>query len=222
MKPIHRTFDRIQHHDKRSRQFPIRAMIRADAVPITKIWDCYTVLDQGTEGACTGFGTACEAACEPVAVRGVNNLVARAVYHRARELDTFPGEDYEGSTVLGAVKAAVELGWYSEYRWAFSIDDLILAVCHKGPAIIGSNWYSGMGTPDGDNYIHATGKVQGGHCWCLVGWDVKRNAGRVQNSWGAGWGDKGRCWIGRRDLKRLAADGGEACIPIIRGEGKTI
>jgi hypothetical protein len=219
MKTIKRTFDRIARFDERSRAYNVRSVIRGNAQPINRSWPCYTVLDQGSEGACTGFGTACEAACEPVVVPGIDNAVARAVYLRAKQLDTIAGEDYEGSTVLGAVQAAVERGWYSEYRWAFSVDDLILAICHTGPAILGVNWYEGMAQPDSTGFIYARGKLTGGHCVCAVGYNVRLDAVRLQNSWGKKWGMAGRCWIGRKDLKKLAANNGEACIPIIRGKG---
>jgi C1A family cysteine protease len=35
----------------------------------------------------------------------------------------------------------------------------------------------------------------GGHCMALVGYDDARQLWIVRNSWGAGWGDKGYCYI---------------------------
>lgn len=33
------------------------------------------------------------------------------------------------------------------------------------------------------------------HCIAIVGWDDSRNAWRIKNSWGAGWGEGGYMWI---------------------------
>jgi C1A family cysteine protease len=34
----------------------------------------------------------------------------------------------------------------------------------------------------------------------------------MQNSWGKGWGQKGRAWITFNDLEALIEDYGEACV----------
>jgi hypothetical protein len=70
------------------------------------------ILDQGQEGACTGFGLAAvinyllwrrsltsQAPVAPVS--------PRMLYHMARIYDEWPGEDYEGSSCRGAMK-----GWH--------------------------------------------------------------------------------------------------------------
>lgn len=218
-KIIQRKFDRICNHDERSKNFPILALIGEKAKPISKTWDCAIVLDQGKEGACTGFGTSHEGAAEPCIVPNITNDTAKQLYYRARQLDDFPGEDYEGSTVLAAVKAACELGWYTEYRWAFSIKDLALAIGHQGPAILGTRWYEGMSSPNWRNIIKPTGSLLGGHCYCVIGYDAKNDLFLILNSWGPKWGKNGRCWIRGRDLAQLLRHDGEACIPVIRKGG---
>jgi hypothetical protein len=219
VKKIKRVFDRIARFDERSRDYPVRRLLASDAVPIDRVWPCSVVLDQGTEGACTGFGTAHEIAAEPIAVPGINADIARQIYYSAREYDEFPGEDYEGSTVLGAAIAAREMGYYDEFRWAFSVDEIILAVGHQGPVIIGSTWFDQMSTLDRQGYVWPKGRKSGGHCWLLLGWSLQRDAGLLLNSWGPKWGKNGRAWITRKSLKRLASDGGEACVPVIRKTG---
>jgi hypothetical protein len=217
---IPRVFDRICRFDRRSRKYPIRAILSPSVKPRSYTWRCDVQLDQGSEGACTGFGTAHEATARPVVVKGINNDMARMVYYRARQLDQWPGEDYEGSSVLGAVTAAVELGWYTEYRWAFGEADLALAVGYKGPAILGVNWYEGMSAPDKDGVIHVTGRLSGGHCIVCIGYNHKRRMYLLQNSWGKKWGVNGRCWIAASDMALLLARRGEACIPVKRAYGK--
>lgn len=70
------------------------------------------ILDQGEEGACTGFGLACvvnylrwKAAGRPTRFESVS---PRMLYHFARRFDEYQGEDYEGSSCRGALK-----GWYN-------------------------------------------------------------------------------------------------------------
>lgn len=48
-------FGRIPHFDKRSRKFPISALITEGAVPRSYTWRCLLNLDQGSTPACVGF-----------------------------------------------------------------------------------------------------------------------------------------------------------------------
>lgn len=208
--------DRLVHFDERSRAFPIRALI-APTKPRSYTWSCDVYLDQGAEGACTGFATAHEGIARPVSLKGVDEAVARRIYLRAKQLDEWPGEAYEGSSVLAAVKAAQEMGWYGEYRWAFGLDDLKLALAYKGPAILGVNWYEGMTEPDASGFIRPTGQLLGGHAILAVGICVRAPGYvRLHNSWGTSWGRSGDCFITFSDLRTLLDQDGEACIPVVR------
>jgi hypothetical protein len=142
--------------------------------------------------------------------------VARAIYKRARQLDEWDGEDYEGSSVLAAMKAGQEKGWYKEYRWCFSEQDLSLAVSRKGPCVLGVNWYEGMCDVDSKGYIHPTGELVGGHAILCKGYNVKKERYTLHNSWGRGWGIYGACYISKADMAKLLKQRGEACIPVIR------
>ncbi len=69
------------------------------------------ILDQGEDGACTGFGLACvinhlrwQAAGFPEKLPAVS---ARMLYAFARRHDEYAGEDYDGSSCRGALK-----GWH--------------------------------------------------------------------------------------------------------------
>jgi hypothetical protein len=216
---ITRKFDRLVRFDERSREFPIRALVSKSAKPRSYTWSCPVCLDQGSEGACTGFAVSQEAAARPVKVTGITNAVARKVYKRAQQLDEWKGEDYEGSSVLGAMKAGQELGWYTEYRWAFGEEDLALAIGYKGPAVLGVNWYEGMGNADKDGLIHITGRLLGGHAILCNGYNHRKRIYRLHNSWGDQWGRQGDCFITAEDMMRLLSMRGEACIPVVRKKG---
>lgn len=209
-----RKFGRLVQFDPRSRDYPIRELIAA-VKPRSYTWSCGIVLDQGNTSACTGFSVAHEAAARPVVVLGIANKSGLDLYHRARELDEWPGEDYEGSSVLGAIKAGQERGWYKEYRWAFGEPDLALAIGYKGPAVIGVNWYEGMSETDNKGILQVSGKVLGGHAILCNGYNVKTGLYRLHNSWGP-WGINGEAFITTKDMARLLSESGEACIPVVR------
>lgn len=213
-----RTFDRLVKFDAKSKAYPIRELITAGLPLRSYTWRCNTWLDQGSEGACTGFAVTQEAAARPCVVPNLTNKIARQVYNRAKQLDEWPGEDYEGSSVLGAIKAGTERCWYREYRWAFGEEDLAMAIGYKGPAVLGINWYEGMMEPDGNGFIYPTGQVLGGHAILCNGFNKKLGRYTLHNSWGEGWGRYGECFITRIDMNRLLREQGEACIPVIRAK----
>ncbi len=80
------------------------------------------VLDQGTEGACTGFGLAA-VANYLLWTRRVKprkqGVSPRMLYTMARRYDEWSGEDYEGSSARGAVKGWHKHGVCSERLWPY-------------------------------------------------------------------------------------------------------
>jgi hypothetical protein len=191
-------------------------MLPADAKPRSYTWVCNTFLDQGSLPACVGFSITHEAAAKPCPVPGLTNAVAIQVYKRAQQLDEFPGEFYDGSSVLGGVRAGVEKKWYKEYRWGFSLDDAVLALGYHGPGVAGINWTSDMMKPDSKGFIRATGTVEGGHAIMVSGVNVKGRYVKLFNSWGKSWGMNGMCYLSFDDFEKLLHQKGEFCIPITR------
>ncbi len=219
-----RRLDRIPTFDRRSLDFPVQsALNREQQQLISKRWSTppnTAVLDQGRQGACVGFGVTHELLFYPVPIRGVDAAFAREkIYWVAQEADPWPGGSYpgaspvyEGTSVLYGVKAAADLGYYKEYRWATSEAELALGVGYLGPAIIGVDWYEGMFDPDSSGFIRPTGDKAGGHCCLIIGINVKSGYYTIRNSWGPTWGDSGNCKIKREDMAKLIGDNGEACI----------
>lgn len=210
--------DRLPEKDPKSRAFPIRTLV-ADVQPRSMSWAVPVVLDQGREGACVGFSWSHELAGRPVQVKNITNDTALALYRQAQVLDDYPGEDYSGSSVLGGAKAVEQQGHLKEYRWAFGLDDLILALGYHGPAVLGIDWYGSMYEPtyrDGDYWINVEGEKVGGHAILANGVSIRRRAIKLHNSWGYDWGDRGEAWVSWDDMRRLLGDGGEACIPVRR------
>lgn len=84
-------------------------VVNCDAVP--------AVLDQGSEGACTGFALAA-VVNYLLAGQAVSRKVSPyMLYELARRYDEWPGEGYEGSSARGAMKGWVRHGVCLEKSW---------------------------------------------------------------------------------------------------------
>lgn len=210
---LERTFDWVPRHDPRSRAYPATAGL--PTTPRSYTWGCGAWLDQGREGACVGHGWAHEIAARPK-VHAVTSADAFALYRKAQTLDEWPGEDYEGSSVLAGAKAVVQAGFIKSYAWCFGIDDVVLTIGRRGPVVLGVPWLSDMFEPDADGFIHATGGEIGGHCLLARGVNLPGQYVTLRNSWGRDWGRDGDCRISFNDLEVLLLQGGEACIPSVR------
>lgn len=210
-----RTFDALPEFDERSRDFPVRAML-PDLRPRSFSWWLRLWLDQGTEGACVGFAWAHEAAAFPAPVPGVETATALRIYRRAKDLDQWPGSDYSGTSIIAGAKTMMELGWLTQYRWAFGLGDVLGALSTLGPVVFGLNWYEGMFEPDDAGYIHPTGPQLGRHAITGIGISTRRRDVELHNSWGVEWGKQGRCRMTWDELELLLGQDGEACVPVIR------
>ena len=79
------------------------------------------ILDQGSEGACTGFALAA-VVNYLLAQRGIKRTASpRMLYEMARCYDEWPGEKYEGSSARGAMKGWARHGVCERELWQ---DDL--------------------------------------------------------------------------------------------------
>ena len=241
--PLVPKLDRIYEEDWRSLNFPITAKLETEErVPQSKTWSINAWLDQGSEGACVGFGFSHDLLAEPHVVTAykeapVDNVFARQkVYWEAQKIDewnggSYPGAAprYEGSSVLAGVKVLVSYGLYSGYHWGLNLQQVVLGIGYDGPAILGVKWMRGMQTPDAQGFIRPTGTVDGGHCILAYGvmilfktgtvdktWenvDLDRSFIKMHNSWGKSWGIRGDCFMTLRDFETLLNDRGEACFP---------
>jgi hypothetical protein len=85
------------------------------------------ILDQGQEGACTGFGLACvinylrwRSGRMP---KNLESVSPRMLYHFARRFDEYEGENYDGSSCRGALKGWYHNGVCLESRWSYAAGD---------------------------------------------------------------------------------------------------
>jgi hypothetical protein len=81
------------------------------------------ILDQGKEGACTGFGLAAAINLLNSKKRNVKFIASpRMLYEMAKKHDEWPGEDYNGSSCRGAIRGWKNMGVCSEKDWPYKVD----------------------------------------------------------------------------------------------------
>ena len=166
--------DRLVQFDEASRGYAAVQALPADAKPRTKVWGLSWLLDQGREGACTNFALSHNRLGSPGprklgATLAEVEALARRLYGRSKQLDPWPGEAYEGTSMLAACKAWREAALLAEYRWAFGVDDLVLSLGHLGPCVLATEWREGMSDPGRTGLLDTTGRKVGGHAYDAAG-----------------------------------------------------
>lgn len=80
------------------------------------------ILDQGREGACTGFGLATVAnyLIRQLNPKSTAEVSMRMLYEMARRYDEWEGENYEGSSARGAMKGWNKHGVCLDSQWPYS------------------------------------------------------------------------------------------------------
>ncbi|MBM3117326.1 peptidoglycan-binding protein [Jeongeupia naejangsanensis] len=116
--------------DLRDRLFMPRVQSLAPQHPndadVAMLLPAYTraglVLNQGTEGACTGFGLACVInylRWRANDGKETESVSPRMLYAFARRYDEYDGEDYEGSSCRGALKGWHRHGVCPAHDWPY-------------------------------------------------------------------------------------------------------
>lgn len=188
------------------------------------------VLDQGTEGACTGYGLATiinflmrlrEEHDE------ADDASAWMLYTMAKRYDDWPGEEYEGSSARGAIKAWHKHGACAAAIWeannkSLEIDEARAASALKRPlgayfrvnhrdlvsmhsaitetGILYATAYVHQGWRDvqpGQERIEYQPGRLGGHAFAIVAYD--QEGFWIQNSWGQRWGKDGLAHLSYAD-----------------------
>jgi len=213
-----RVFDRVPKWDARNMQFLLSREEHPEHVVLyekrrTRHWTIKDVLDQGSEGACVGFGSTHYCQATPLPQPRSDAPFALKLYREAQTLDEWPGEQYSGTSVLGGMKALQAENRISGYLWATNTDEVAKYIGYVAPVVIGVDWREGMMNTDSEGSIHATGAVVGGHCVCVCGYDDKRKVFTIVNSWGEDWGSAGYANISEHDLGLLLSLNGEVALP---------
>jgi len=177
------------------------------------------ILNQRSEGACTGFALAAAINLLTSRSNGDTMASARMLYEMAKRHDEWEGEDYSGSSLRGAILGWKNMGVCEDDRWQFFVNparrgDLTVdraknaRNCTPGayyrlrPVI--SDYHAALneaGVVVVSAKVHAGwnqplqgeiplhDKIKGGHAFVIVGYNEK--GFWIQNSWGTSWGDNG-------------------------------
>jgi len=208
-------------YDEKSRNYPVSTLLTANS----KSMRSYTwrlkpevMLDQGNQGSCVGHGWAHELLARPAEVPNSTHADAVSIYYDAQRLDSFKGGEFpgassfsEGTSVLAGAKATMITGFIGGYSWAFTFEEFGLGVTRRGPAVVGTHWMDRMNTPDAEGIVSATGSIRGGHCYLVLGYNMRTDLYICANSWGPKFGILGKFYIPSTDMERLLSNGGVAC-----------
>jgi hypothetical protein len=181
---------------------------------VVEVPDDLYILDQKSEGACTGFSVA---ACINQLYKYADQDIRvspRMLYEMAKRNDEWPGEDYDGSSLRGAIKGWKNMGVCKEEMWPYrtgdkgeltidrakdarehtigayyrvrpEVTDFHAAINEAGIIAVSAKVHSGWDNPKNGIIKHQK-KTEGGHAFALVGYN--ENGFLVQNSWGKKWG----------------------------------
>ena len=175
------------------------------------------ILDQGTEGACTGFGLAAVVNLLHQQQKRDVKVSTRMLYEMAKHYDEWEGEAYEGSSCRGAIKGWYHMGVCSEtlwppeskettltiarakdarahtigayYRIQKNVVDMHAALNETGAVYASASVHTGWMSPRESGHIPYLKKKLGGHAFAIVGYNDEGFF--VQNSWGEKWGKNG-------------------------------
>lgn len=193
------------------------------------------ILDQGQEGACTGFGLAAVVNLQRHLKYGAEApLVSpRMLYEMARRFDEWTGEDYEGSSIRGALRGFYNNGICTDQAWPYDASDpghLTLDRAREARQISLGAYYrvrpdiaemhaalNEAGAVYASSRVHegwfdaSQGVIEpqplipnGGHAFAIVGYDA--DGFLIQNSWGPGWGNGGLALWTYADWARSVTD----------------
>ncbi len=202
-------------------------------VPTTRELSSYRkvgvpLLDQGEEGACTGFGLATVAHYllrSRRQVRDASPIRPHMLYDMARRYDEWAGEDYEGSSCRGAMKGWYKHGVCAAGLWKRAGKGLLSQKVESDAASRPLGAYYRVNHKDlvamhaaitEVGILYASATVHAG--WQRVGADGRipwsgellgghafaivaydRDGFWIQNSWGPDWGHEGFCHLGYDD-----------------------
>jgi len=82
-----------------------------------------------------------------------------------------------------------------EYVRQASLESIKQSIEDEHPVLLGIPTYNGWFGLKEANIPLPTGRSRGGHAITIIGYDDRRKAFHIQNSWGARWGKFGRAWL---------------------------
>lgn len=192
------------------------------------------IMNQGQYHTSVGFAFAYTLSAEYKRKTGKSVIFsAQSIFVEARKYDEWPGEQYKGTSVLGAVKGLTEVGAYLESDWPYErkgsplphkapvikiksytriqsdqLDQVINFLKEGKPVIVTLNATKDFAKVGQDGKIFFSEDLNfiGNHVLCFVGYNGVENEFKFANSWGKSWGNSGFGYIRQSDLQKIMTD----------------
>lgn len=181
-----------------------------------RVWPSREVFDQGDSPRCTTEAAIGLLRTGPFSIDFTEKAdydqpaERQAAYLAWQRYDPWYPAPHDGSTSDAPFRGLRDAGVIPGWHWLFGEPQAREWVTWYSPLVVGTKWKMGMFYPDAKGYLNVTGDVVGGHEYLIVQYSKARDAYRIVNSWGRGWGQNGRAWIRAVDLAALLADDGDA------------
>jgi hypothetical protein len=208
---------RVPRTDSRSRKFALAGpRVLPPDIPKQVTFKRRWQGDQGKTSQCVGFSLTAMLRCTPYEH---SHLAPTQVYVGAQKDDEWSGESYEGSSVLGGVRylskiTDLEGNHTPEIASYHSLEDvnamIIWMAAKKSSIVVGTDWDENMFDIDMRAFIKPGGRSVGGHAYHIYGYNLRRKAFLVQNSWGKRWGVRGLALMHIDHMAELLSRAGEA------------
>jgi hypothetical protein len=230
--------------DPRDADYPLRAVLPTPPPTRTRSWPAYRWrLNQGAYSECVEFAWTHFLLDSPTThalpdARAAFSFMwadthpdgdglpgAGALYKAAQQVDEWPGDAYDGTSVRAGAKVLQAAGLIGDYRWTQTEADLVDCLLTQGPVVVGTDWPEGWFEPDARGRVGTPDASAGGHAWKVDGIHLDGSSRmfgrgvpyvRAKNQWrnpdGELWGHGGFFYARLDDVAALIFDrDGEAC-----------
>lgn len=225
-----RRLGRVPEWDPRNAKYAVRSLIRTAL--LTRTWGLGYRYNQTSTPQCVPHTGAELLMSDPVRAKfpgwanAEKNPFIANWYGECQDNDQWPGRAYEGTSGQALAKTGRDRGYWENYAWCLSVDDIASAIASVGPVAIGIPWPEEWFKPRPSGLLEPSGgprSYAGGHELLVRGVVTQpRLKGesrlgpcfRLTNHWGRDWGVGGDALVRIEDFEAVFKDEGDAFVPV--------